>query len=354
MNLKVFLCASEFPDREKTINRVGIDVSDSIDGFVRSIRRDERPPLLGIYQRLVYSYFYSKKLIKEFNPDFIVSTGGSALIPASAAEKTIVYVHYPFDLEVGVTPSSYKNSLLKNLYTKPATFISFNLDDIKKATIIANSNFTKKEIRKIWNIGCTVVYPPCPQYDFPLSQKVITDGKNKGNGNDTICCLGRFTPEKEYDTILEIARKMPYKLFELIGSVTPEKMYYLDHLKKAAPNNVIFHVNASIEEKIDVLRRGRAFLHAFKDEHFGIAIVEAMSAGLVPVTHNSGAAKDDKLVADRFRYDDVDQAVSCLEDAVSSWTLDTAEKLRDNAFQFSSAAFRENFKNFVASWLDSR
>ena len=65
MGSKVFLCASAYPKREESLERIGIDVTDSIDGFVKSIGRNEILPFLGAYQRLVYSYFFFKKLIKK-------------------------------------------------------------------------------------------------------------------------------------------------------------------------------------------------------------------------------------------------------------------------------------------------
>ena len=56
---------------------MSIDVEDSIKGFVKAIGRNEILPFLGIYQRLVYSYVFFKKLIKTYNPDFVLVTGGS-------------------------------------------------------------------------------------------------------------------------------------------------------------------------------------------------------------------------------------------------------------------------------------
>ena len=79
---------------------MSIDVEDSIKGFVKSIGRNEILPFLGIYQRLVYSYVFFNKLIKTYNPDFVLVTGGSTVIPNSMAEKTIVYVHFPSDLAI--------------------------------------------------------------------------------------------------------------------------------------------------------------------------------------------------------------------------------------------------------------
>ena len=337
MGSKVFLCASAYPEKEQTVSKVGVDVSDCIDGFVKAIGRNEILPFLGVYQRLTYSYFFFKKLIKEHEIDFVVVTGGSTLIPKDMAEKTIVYVHYPVDLEV--EHRRYLNSRRKKIYVAPWKFISKNLDYIKRATIITNSNYTKDAIRSAWGVDSTVIYPPCPQYDFSFDSK-----------EDIVCSLGRFTPEKEYETILKVASRLPGTRFELVGGVTPDKAAYLDRLMKAAPKNVAFHVNAPLNEKMDVLRHSKVMLHSFIGEHFGIAIAEAMSAGAIPVTHNSGAAKVDNLVPDRFRYEDVEGAVKATTAALGSWDVKTAEKLREQAREFSADSFKKNLQEFIAGW----
>ena len=260
------------------------------------------------------------------------------------AERTIVYVHYPTDLEI--SQKDYTSNVMKKLYIKPYLFVSNNLDYIKKATIITNSNYTKKAIKQIWNVDSTVIYPPCPQYSFPLEDKISEDADI-----NTVCSLGRFTPEKEYDTILKIAKERPKLKFELIGSVTSDKISYLQRLKNKASKNVIFHVNASINEKTETLKRSRILLHSFQGEHFGVALIEAMSAGLIPITHNSGAAKEDQLVDDIFRYDNVENAIGCLDRAISLWNLDKASQLRQYAEKFSTENYRKNLNAFVVNWI---
>src|SRR5215208_8456655 len=125
---------------------MSIDVEDSIKGFVQTIGRKEILPFLGIYQRLVYSYVFLKKLIKTYNPDFILVTGDLIVLPNSMAEKTIVYVHFPSDLALlqkDYTSKIMKRKIMRRLYIQTYLFISNNIDYIndfdylKKATIIA-------------------------------------------------------------------------------------------------------------------------------------------------------------------------------------------------------------------------
>lgn len=330
---------------------MSIDVEQSIKGFVKAIGRNEILPFLGIYQSLVSSYFFFKKLIKTYNPHFVLVTGGSTVIPNSMAEKTIVYVHFPSDL--GITQKDYtskimKRKIMKRLYIQPHRFISNNIDYIKKATIITNSNYTRNAIKKVWNIDSTVIYPPCPQYSFPLEDKIKIEKDTK-----TVCTLGRFVPEKKYDIILQIAKQRPQLKFELIGGVAEDKISYLNNLKNKASKNVTFHVNATENQKIEILKRSKILIHSFKGEHFGIALIEAMSAGLIPISHNSGAAKEDNIVDEKFRYNDLDSALNCLDIAVSEWNLDKASQLRQYAQNFSMENYNKNLKLFITNWIES-
>jgi alpha-1,2-mannosyltransferase len=334
---------------------MSIDVEDSIKGFVKTIGRNEILPFLGIYQRLVYSYVFFKKLIKTYNPDFLLVTGGSTVIPNSMAEKTIVYVHFPSDLAIlqkEYTSKIMKRKIMKRLYIQLHLFISNNIDYMKKATILANSNYTRNAIKKVWNIDSTVIYPPCPQYSFPLEDKIKKIEKD--TELMTVCSLGRFVPEKEYETILQIAKQRPQLKFELIGGVAEDKISYLNSLKNKASENVTFHVNATENQKMEILKRSKILLHSFKGEHFGIALIEAMSAGLIPVSHDSGAAKEDDIVDEKYRYnDDIDSALNCLDKAVEEWNLDKASQLRQYAQNFSIENYNKNLKLFITNWIES-
>jgi alpha-1,2-mannosyltransferase len=342
MGHKIYLCATEYPRKEDTLKLVGIDVENSLDGFVKALGRDQILPFFGVYQRMVYSYFFTRKLINLYKLDFVVVTGASAIIPGSmTSSRTIVYVHYPVDLEV-IQKRYLETHKLKRLYIKPWRYITENLDYFKSSTILTNSNYTKQEIKKAWDVNATVIYPPCPQYSFPLSEKC--------KQNNLVSCLGRFTPEKNYETIIEIAKKMPDITFELIGGVTRDKLQYFLRLKNSAPDNVNFYANATIDQKKGILNKSKVMLHGFIGEHFGIALIEAMSAGIIPVAHNSGAAKIDNIVSEEFRYNNQKEAISFIEKALLTWNPREAERLRQYATKFSSEEFYKNFEKFILAW----
>ena len=44
---------------------------------------------------------------------------------------------------------------------------------------------------------------------------------------------------------------------------------------------------------IAIFSRSKVAIHTMKDEHFGISVVEMMSAGLITVAHDSAGPKED-------------------------------------------------------------
>ena len=58
-------------------------------------------------------------------------------------------------------------------------------------------------------------------------------------------------------------------------------------------DSVHFVVDQPRSEILKIFQRARVGLHTMKDEHFGIAIVEMMSAGLVTIAHASGGPLKD-------------------------------------------------------------
>ena len=66
-------------------------------------------------------------------------------------------------------------------------------------------------------------------------------------------------------------------------------------------DSVEFKVSAPRSEILDLLRGAHVGLHTMRLEHFGIAVVEFMAAGLVPLAHASGGPLLDIVGADGDR-----------------------------------------------------
>lgn len=58
-------------------------------------------------------------------------------------------------------------------------------------------------------------------------------------------------------------------------------------------NSVEFSINKPRSDILSLFKRAKVAIHSMREEHFGISIVEMMSAGLIVVAHASAGPKMD-------------------------------------------------------------
>jgi glycosyltransferase involved in cell wall biosynthesis len=104
-----------------------------------------------------------------------------------------------------------------------------------------------------------------------------------------------------------------------------------------------------------LLKTSKVYLHPTKYEHFGIAIVEAMASGLIPVVHKSGGAWMDIVEYGRygFGFKSVEEAIENInnilemrEDELQSWRQKFRKKIR----VFSYNTFKNNIEYLIKAF----
>lgn len=185
-------------------------------------------------------------------------------------------------------------SLLWNRLKKP--FVS-NFHD-SYGQIWSNSIFTSKHLLAIWGNDSKVVYPPVRMYSQDHTNKDYTQ----------ILAVGRFFDPSGGHSKNQLELVKAFKLLNsrsgnkfklnLVGGVSGKDLTYFEKVKtEAQGESVIFHENASHATLVSLLKTCGIFWHATgmnvdqsspeKLEHFGISLVEAMSAGLAPFVFDS-------------------------------------------------------------------
>lgn len=98
-----------------------------------------------------------------------------------------------------------------------------------------------------------------------------------------------------------------------------------------------------INEAVD---RARAFLHATINEHWGIAVAEAMARGLPVVVHKSGGTWTDLAEEGRYGlgYETAEEAVANLLTDGKAWSLLSQRLLA----RISGFAFKEYLERAIA------
>ncbi len=73
---------------------------------------------------------------------------------------------------------------------------------------------------------------------------------------------------------------------------------------------VTLEIDISLDELLSVMSKSKVYFHARLGEHFGISIVEAMSAGLVPVVPDIGGQTE--FVPSKYQFHTLEQAAQIM------------------------------------------
>lgn len=219
------------------------------------------------------------KLSRKYDLFFWLSDGS---VPFLFAKKNILHFQVPFH---NVGGRSFRNKL--------------KLKKIKH--VVCNSFFTKKFIDKEYGVNSQVIYPPVDITKFKPGKK-----------ENIILSVGRFSQllqSKRQDILIEAFKKMidegfsGWKLILAGGTDVGGKEYFNQLKDNGRSYPIEFLDNPDFKLLQKLYSQAKIFWSASgfgvdeekepeKVEHFGIAIVEAMASGCVPLVVGKGGAKE--------------------------------------------------------------
>jgi glycosyltransferase involved in cell wall biosynthesis len=205
---------------------------------------------------------------------------------------------------------------------------------------IACSGYIARRIKKAYRRTSTVIYPNVAVDDFKI-------GTQKG---DFYVTASRMVPYKKMRLIVEAFAHMPDRKLVVIGT-GPQ----FDDAKAIATPNVMLLGYQPFAVLLKNLQEAKAFIFA-SEEDFGIAPVEAQACGTPVLAFGRGGACEtviDGITGLHFH----EQSPEAICDAVERFERLTQgfdpTSLRAHAEQFSTAAFRRTFRQFVESkWAE--
>lgn len=276
-----------------------------------------------------------KRLYKDSqNEDVLVIMGGGFMLQETKVSKVILYCHSTFEGEEEFLCKKFSG--IKKIYYK---IIQNNLKDgftymkNQKVKLIANSEYTKREIQKRFGKNSVVIYPPVDLdrfskwFDVPKKSRVIT--------------ISRFSPEKNLEFAVDIIKKSGLT-YELVGNAIYESQIDLyNNLKSIVDQeNISLHCNLPPLETENLLGSSKIYFHTSK-ETFGISVIESISAGCIPIVPNNSAFVE-TVPFDSLRFDNKEDAIMKLQDAISNKYDYLREELRDYIKKFCKKSFQEN------------
>jgi len=305
--------------------------------------------MFGIYMRLLTS-FLASRLRKRC--DVVVNTHGDVL----PIEADLIYMHYPTFALLKENPVNikYSNSLFWRAYFTPYEGIQrFLVKRFLNGLILTNSKFSKKAIRKYTGRNATIVYPPVDVETFAFAAK--SDMRE-----DLVISCGRYSPEKNYEFILEVAEKLRDRPIRFIivgassGRVSSEYYEKLERIRRAKRlKNVELLKDVDFSKLLALYGKAKIYLHAMGYEHFGISIVEAMAAGLVPIVHRSGGPWEDILKAQQgkhgFSYSTAEEAARTIEDLIENEHAreEIVSRNMGYTYTFSSESYKKKILSII-------
>ena len=220
----------------------------------------------GTYKHLLHHVKAQRKLVSaDSDFDLVFSTQDAGYIP-DISRPVFQWGYFP-----NVFPRGFYGWPLRVHYSRKIMRIGL---------VLAISEYSKAHFDREWEVPATLVYPAC---------NMIQPGRSKDN---VVVTAARGVPEKNLELFWEIARRCPNHEFVLLLTLDPRFLEYARILESAAPMNGRVIVNPNKQMYQETLAKSRIYLHLMHGEHFGITIVESMSAGCVPVVHDSGGPKE--------------------------------------------------------------
>lgn len=262
-----------------------------------------RLDLIRARLRDVFEPRYSSQ-IQELGLDLLINKNPRSILPRPAPRGMYLCM-FPRDMK-GQLRSDPTHGPFPRAYAWLGNRVAGMTEDVLDSyqVIAANSRFTAEWIGRMWRRRSTVVYSSCEDMGPPAPKEKM------------ILHAGRFLPAwrddyKHQGTLLDLYRGMTVLhrqgwQLHFAGTLQPGMAgeRCLAELTRAADGlPVNFHPSVSFDELRGLYRRASIYWHATgygssrelhprKQEHFGITIVEAMSAGAVPVALNSGGPRE--------------------------------------------------------------
>lgn len=219
--------------------------------------------------------------------------------------------------------------------------------------ILANSEFTRGLIRGRWGRESVVLYPPIDTQSFrPRAKRriILSVGRFSSGGNN-----------KKHLVMIESFRRLVNRglrgwELHLAGSThdTPRDRAYFESITHAAAGlPIVVHANCKHDELRKLYGHSAIYWHSagygeddrhnpLAVEHFGIATVEAMAAGCIPIVCGKGGQPE--IVehgVNGFLWTSTEELETYSLQAVHSWRA--SDGLRTEAVKRSRAFGMEQF-----------
>jgi glycosyltransferase involved in cell wall biosynthesis len=321
-----------------------INTGKNLGGLFLNSRYSKSRSLLGFYHSIQL-----RRLVKELQPELvfvaheafkplegIINNSNNSNSNNNKKHTLIHYVHNPY--EHVPDPS---DPIVK-LFTLITNRYIIKGNDFSDA-VLANSNSTRKQCIKRWNRNdCTVLYPPIKIDEIAT---YISSSSSSSSRDDICIVLSRLSPEKKIELAIEAfnTKVLNNKQLLIIGYLSRENKNYYQRLRDLSKRNQNIKILPNLRRNavFPLLFKAKILFHPMPNEHFGIAIIEAMAAGCLPVVHASGGPLE---IVENGRYGLIYRDLSEIPELLNcafNLSKHFQHKVKNRALQFDIKHFQE-------------
>jgi len=214
---------------------------------------------------------------------------------------------------------------------------------------IANSENTKKRIKKYYNRNSKVIYPWIDIWKFNtlshISQKSHSSSlfKAEEENEEFYFYIWRCIPYKKFDLLVDAFNKNWKKI--ILATNTNNKLY--KSLKSKSNDNIKWKLNISFEEKVKLFSQAKAFLFP-PEEDFWLVPIEAMATWTPVIAYKKWWVLETVLENETWIFFE-NQTVESLNDAIKKFEKISfnKEKIKKHAKKFDKKIFKKEFLEFL-------
>ncbi len=305
----------------------------------------------------VWKYFDFSKY------DVVVSSSGWFICRGVDVHKPTVhisYIHHPPRNLYGYTTGAAAQSVLARAYGIVINpFLRYY--DFKSAQkpdfLIANSQETRRRIKKFYRREATVIYPPIDidsKFEIRNSKQIQNPKSKKDN---YYLSVGRLTYSKRIDLIIEACIKLGRKL--IIVGAGKEKEQLTSRYTLNAIRLIEFKGSVSDEELAQLYAGADALIFAAIDEDFGMVPVEAMATGTPVIAYRSGGVQESVVEGKTgifFNELTVDSLTKAIQEFERNLKDDRGVGLAcvKQAQKFSKERFKKEIEEFISEKIKNK
>jgi glycosyltransferase involved in cell wall biosynthesis len=225
---------------------------------------------------------------------------------------------------------------------------------MENSTVITNSEFSRKAIIDILNNGKHEIRVIRPPVDVETFQKKVLYSSREDERKDIILIVCRIHKSKEIENAIKLAKQLKEKRvgdgIKVVGNISSEYdwNYYLN-LKKMVRNYeledyITFETNVSLSRLFSIMTRAKVYFHPMIGEHFGMAVVEAMASGLIPVVPNVGGQTE--FVPLKYHFNTIEEAAEKVSSAFYESELERIQ-ISNSVNKFSVSNYINEFQQII-------